>query len=79
MSDFNAGRQKYRKLCELIGIRNFSLGHVRFGFDVSVRHPDGTLQGIVQYLGADQNQKDSDILHKSMGGWKKYRKLYLSE
>ena len=55
MSEFNADRQKkYMKLSELIGIRNFSLGHVRFGFDVSVRHPDGALQGIVQNLGVDR-------------------------
>ena len=32
MSEFNADRQKkYMKLSELIGIRNFSLGHVGLG------------------------------------------------
>ena len=57
MSDFNAGTQKYMKLSELIGIRNFSLGLVRFGFDVSVRHPDGALQGSVQNLGQTELER----------------------
>ena len=58
MSDFNAGRQKkYMKLSELIGIRNFSLGHVRFWCDGSVRHPHGALQGTVQNLGQTELER----------------------
>lgn len=42
---------------------------------ISIRHLDGALQDTIWNLGADQNRRSRDILHKRVGGWKENGKL----